>query len=333
MTPALAVPLLAASLAVTLAAAQMFARRLDRLGTRFGLPEALIGLLTAVAADGPEISSALVARVKHAQSASVGVLVGSNVFNLAAMIGLSALLVGSVRLPRETLMLEGTVGVLATVLAAGVLLGALPAPVAAVLLVLVLLPYLTLLVYGPPAFARLPLGTRLPNGLARALDERARGVHARGTHLVLGRRDTWLFGVDIVLIVLGSTGMVHAALSLGERWNISDVLIGVLVLAPLTSIPNAVTAVRLGLAYRGSALVSETFNSNTINLVVGIAAPALFVNVSDSSGIAKLDVAWVLGMTALGIVVLLRPRGMRRTSAILFIALYAGFVGLQLVYA
>jgi hypothetical protein len=37
-------------------------------------------------------------------------LVGSNVFNLAAMIGLSALLAGSVWLPREVLPLEGFVG-------------------------------------------------------------------------------------------------------------------------------------------------------------------------------------------------------------------------------
>ena len=45
-------------------------------------------------------------------------LVGSNGFNLAAMIGLSALIAGRVRLPRETLLLEGAVGLIVTVLAA-----------------------------------------------------------------------------------------------------------------------------------------------------------------------------------------------------------------------
>ena len=58
MAPVVAVPLFVASLAVTLLAARFFAQRLDTIGTRFGLPEAMIGLLTAVAADGPEISSA-----------------------------------------------------------------------------------------------------------------------------------------------------------------------------------------------------------------------------------------------------------------------------------
>src|ERR1700758_406002 len=117
-----AIPLFAVSLLVTLLAARLFARRLDRLGVRFGLSETLIGLLTALAADGPEISSALIALAKGEHAVSAGVVVGSNIFNIAAMIGLSALLAGSVRLARTALALEGAVGALVLLIAAGVLL-------------------------------------------------------------------------------------------------------------------------------------------------------------------------------------------------------------------
>jgi cation:H+ antiporter len=64
----------------------------------------------ALAADGPEISSALFALIRGEHGVSVGVLVGSNAFNLAAMIGLTGLLSGSVRLSRDTLLLEGSAG-------------------------------------------------------------------------------------------------------------------------------------------------------------------------------------------------------------------------------
>src|SRR3954449_4766759 len=114
MGPVVAAAVFLVSLAVTLGAAELFAARLDRLGTRFGLSEALVGLLTALAADGPEISSALVALAKGAHTVSVGVLVGSNVFNLAAMIGLSAIIAGTVRLPRPALLLEGLTGAAVT---------------------------------------------------------------------------------------------------------------------------------------------------------------------------------------------------------------------------
>ena len=109
MSVVVAVLLFVAALAVTLAAAATFARRLDRLGAKYGLPEVWIGLLTAFAADGPEVSSALVALIKGAHDASVGVIVGSNTFNLAAMIGASALIAGCVQVARNTLVLEGTV--------------------------------------------------------------------------------------------------------------------------------------------------------------------------------------------------------------------------------
>ena len=177
MPTALAIPVFIASLAATLAAAALFADRLDRLGVRVGLPEALLGLLTAVAADGPEITSAIVALVKGAGGVSLGVIVGSNVFNLAAMLGLTALLAGRIRLRREALAVEGTVGLLVTLIATGVVLDVLPAPLAVVLLGIVIVPYLLLLSRGPRIALRLPLPDRVDRGLARALGEREHWGH------------------------------------------------------------------------------------------------------------------------------------------------------------
>src|SRR5579863_1702928 len=149
MATTIALPLFVVSLAVTLGAAATFAGRLDRLGARFGLPEVLIGLLTALAADGPEVSSALVALLKGAHEASVGVIVGSNAFNLAAMVGVSALLAGSVRVRRDTLIFEGGVGLAVTAIVIALLLGGVAAVPAVVLVVCVLVPYLAVVIGGP----------------------------------------------------------------------------------------------------------------------------------------------------------------------------------------
>src|SRR5207247_3477082 len=72
MTPALAAPLFVASIALMLLASAVFARRLDHIGLRLGLPEALLGLLTALAADAPEVSSAIAALVQHERAVAVG---------------------------------------------------------------------------------------------------------------------------------------------------------------------------------------------------------------------------------------------------------------------
>src|ERR1700759_2800612 len=149
MTPAAAFPLFVASIALMLLASAWCARRLDRVGLQLGLPEALLGLPTALAAAAPEISSAIAALAQHQHGVAVGVVVGSNAFNLAAMLGLSAVVAGRVRARHETLELEGVVGVWLVAVLLAVVAGGLGSIAGAVLVAVVVVPYIALLVAGP----------------------------------------------------------------------------------------------------------------------------------------------------------------------------------------
>lgn len=330
MAPALAALLFVVSLIASLFAARLFARRLDTLGLRLGFPETLVGLLTALAADGPEISSALFALAKGAHGVGVGVLVGSNAFNLAAMIGVSGLLAGCVCLPRDTLALEGLVGLAVTAIGAALLLGWLSPALAAVAAACFVVPYLLLVVGGSDLLTRM-LGTEhLPTAAVQALEQRAPAAAAhepssRATHHLLA-----LIVFDVLVIVAGSAGMVQGALTLGDHWHISNAVLGTLILAPLTSIPNAITGVRLGLAGRGAALVGEAFNSNSLNIGAGLIVPSLFVTFAALSATAKLQLAWLLAMTIACIAMLVSRRGMGRWGAASLIVLYLLFAGIQL---
>jgi cation:H+ antiporter len=320
--------LFAVALVVTLAAAATFARRLDRLGAKFGLSEVSIGLLTALAADGPEVSSALVALIKGSHGASVGVIVGSNTFNLAAMVGVSVLLAGAVSVARKTLLLEGTVGVLVTAIVIALLLGWLPAAAAVILLACVLAPYLILVLGGYERAC--DLGLRRLAGLVLEPDGAEPHHGRRVIPEFTTHRQVGLMAVDLVLIIGGSFGMVQAALTLGTRWGLAPALVGALILGPLTSLPNALTGVRLGMARRGAALVTEAFNSNTINLVAGVALPSLFVSLTSHSATGRLDLA-LLALATVATVSLLAPRGgMRRAGAVVIVVLYAAFVAITL---
>src|SRR5579864_1075769 len=136
-----AAALFVVSLAATLYAAAVFAQRLDHLGGTLGLPEGLLGLLTAAGADAPELATAIAALAVGEKSTGFGVVVGSNVFNVGAMIGVSALLSGSVTLHRDALALEGGVALGITVIAVLLVFGAIPAWVAAVVSLALLVPY------------------------------------------------------------------------------------------------------------------------------------------------------------------------------------------------
>jgi cation:H+ antiporter len=307
MSTPLAIALFLGSLALTLAAAALFADRLDRVGPRLGLPEAIVGLLTAVAADAPELSSAIVALVRGEKDISMGVVVGASTFNFATMIGVSALLAGSLVIRRRTLAVEGVVGLAAAIVAMGVVLWALPAWLALTLFAAVALPYLFVVSRRP-------------------------AVHSqRAHHHGALWKPASLIVPAVALIVVGSTGMVRSAVVLADRWHVSKELVGFVLLAVLTSLPNAYTGIRLALDHRGEAVIAETLGSNTINLTGGILVPALMVGLAERTGLLTFNLVWLLAMTALAIALL--AHGIGRSGGALLVALYAAFVAVQLAYA
>lgn len=332
MTPAAAIPVFFVSIGVMLAASSLFAARLDHVGLRLGLPEALLGLLTALAADAPELASAITALVASRHAVAVGVVVGASVFNIAAMLGLSAVVTARIRARHEVLELEAFVGLWMVAVAVAVSAGALGGTVAAVLVAVVAVPYVALLAAGPRLARRLPFGAAEARFLGRSFGEAHRPVQPLDS-----RREA--AGIALVLlaalglIVAGSIGAVRAAIDLADRWSVPETIVGVLVLAVLTALPNAWTGIRFGLQRRGSALMSETLNSNSINVVAGIALPVALGSLTTFSSIDVFGLAWLFGMTAAALVLFGRRDGGGRAAGTFLIVLYAVFVAVQLAHA
>jgi cation:H+ antiporter len=314
VSTAVAIPVFLGSLALTLGATVVFAREIDRASARMGVSEGLHGILTALGADAPEISTAIAALVAGHSTIGTGVVVGSNVFNLAALLGLSAIVAGSVRMHRHGLLLNGGVGLAVTAVAAAQILGAIGAVASTVLLLVVFVPYLWVLAKPPRRGV-----------IALAVREEIHDVGTGETVPPATKRDVAALVSSLAAIVLGSVGMVHAATDLGEAWGVSDVVVGTLVLAALTSLPNVLTAVRLSLHGRGAATVSEAFNSNSLNVIAGIAIPSLFVAIGAASGVEVFSVWWLLGMTVAAIALAYRGGGLRRAEGAVVVALYVVF--------
>ena len=128
----------------------------------------------------------------------------------------------------------------------------------------------------------------------------------------------------LAAVVGGAAGMVAAAQSLGDRWDVSDVVLGALVLAALTSIPNVLAALRLALHGRGAACVSESLNSNNANILVGLCVPAVILGLGSASGTETFAAWWMVGMTFVA-VALGFGGGLTRREGAAILALYVAF--------
>jgi cation:H+ antiporter len=283
---------------------------------------ALLGLLTALGADAPEISSAVASLRAGARDVGLGVVLGSNIFNLAALLGLSAILAGRVHVRRAGLVLDGGVALWATLVIAALLRRALAPVPASVLLAGLFIPYVVALGLGPRRLAHVPLPSCCVRALALVVSEVTheaaedpRVSTAAGPWVAV-----WHLPLALALIVGGSAGMVAVA----RAWHVPQSLVGALALAGLTSVPNAYAAARLALKGHGAAVVSATLNSNTINLLAGLALPALIYG--SAADHAPLDLAWLLAMTVVALLLLARPRGLTCAGGAVLIALYLAFV-------
>ena len=318
MSTLVALLLLVASFLFTVAASVVLARDLDRIGQRLGFSEALLGMVTALGADAPEIAAAVAAVVAGHEDTGVGVVLGSNVFNLAALLGVSALVAGRVRIHRHGLLLNGGVAIVVAIIGASVAIDLLPGGVGLILAVVVLAPYVVVSALHEHARSRLPAPLR------EAVAEEQRDARRDEFSPPATRLDALAVVPALGAVVGGAYGMVAAAQSLGDRFDVSDLVLGALVLAALTSIPNLIAAVRLARHGRGAACVSEALNSNNANILVGLCVPALILGFGSASGIEIFAALWMVGMTVIA-VALGFGGGLTRREGGAIVALYVAF--------
>src|SRR5262249_11737177 len=157
-----------AGAAVSLSASYLLVTRLERIGEWLGLSEGLLGVLAALAGDGPEITAAVTALATHQNQVGAGVVIGSNVFNLAALLGLGAVVAGAIALHRKVILLGGAVGVWVAVACLVTVLGVIPAAAGLAAVLPALIPYVIVIRASRARLARTPLPPRMPEMLAGA---------------------------------------------------------------------------------------------------------------------------------------------------------------------
>lgn len=310
--------------AVSLASSWVLVSRLGGIGAHLGLSEALVGMLAALAADAPEITAAVAALLRHQHQVGTGVAIGSNVFNLAALLGLSALVAGQIRLHRRVIILSGAVAIWIAAACIAVVTGAIPPLAGLGAALAVFAPYM--LVLGAP---RDRLGTWLAVAVHEEELELEEGADPQPQPAT--RRDAVVAVVAVAVVVAASVEMERTATRLGLHHAIAGIVIGGIVLAGVTSLPNAVAAVYFAARGRGAVVLSTALNSNAINVLVGFLVPAALFGLGAPAGSAIFLAAAYALLTALALGLAYASRGLRRGSGLLVVAGYVAVVVVLLV--
>jgi cation:H+ antiporter len=305
-----------ASLALLLLGAELLVRGASRLAAAMHISPLVIGLtVVAFGTSSPELAASLVSARAGSAVLALGNVVGSNVFNILVILGIAAL-VSPLEVQKKLVRLDVPimvgVGVLLPLLAAN---GSIGRGEGAALLLLLLV-YVAFLIWEARR-----------EGVARAESEpeQARGGLALSAIRALA---------GLGMLTFGASWLVGAATSLARAFGVSELIIGLTLVAGGTSLPELATSAVASLRGQRDIAVGNVVGSNIFNVlgVLGLTAALSSGGVAVSETARVFDLPFMVAASLACLPVFFTGLRIDRWEAGLFLATYVGYVGV-LIYS
>jgi len=326
----LSVLLLIPSLALMTLGAEMLVRGASSLSFRLRLSPLFVGLtVVAVGTSSPELTSSLVAVFQGRAAIAVGNVVGSNIFNIAVILGSAALVrpisVHFTALRRDVLV---ACGVATVPWLAGVNGGVLPRWLGVSMV-------LGLAAYTWAAFQAGRTAAPEEKRLAMAELEDTVGVARASSHpdALTGLRDLGMLVLGLLLLVFGARWFVGAAIAIARVAGLSELTIGLTIVAAGTSMPELMTSIVAAIRGQSDIAVGNVVGSNIFNMlgVLGVCALVSPQHVSSQVLWLHTPVMFVLSLALLPIV---KTGGrISRSEGAVLVTSYIAYVGVLLALA
>ena len=151
-------------------------------------------------------------------------------------------------------------------------------------------------------------------------------------------RKTFLAGLfvitGLVLLVLGAKWFVNGAVYLARLWGISEMVIGLTVVALGTSLPEAATSIVASLKKERDIAIGNIIGSNIFNIlcVMGCAAIIAPNGISAATEAVAIHIPVMLAAAVICLPIFFTDTKISRTEGILFLIYYAFYMTFQIVH-
>jgi cation:H+ antiporter len=304
--------LIALGLAALFLGGEWLVKSAARLARSFGISTLIIGTtIVAWATSAPELMVSFQAAMQGSSDLAVGNVIGSNIANIGLVLGLLGLLfrVGIDRTltRRELPIMLGTV-ILLYVLALDGMLSQVDG---------------VIMVIGFVSFSILMV---VVANQERALIELEveDAIHLRGNRPT----EVVRFIAGIALLIVGANLTVDGAVGMARLVGVSELLIGLTLVAVGTSLPEIVASLMAGVRKQPELAVGNIVGSNIANVLGILGLTALLRPIPVSAQIVSFELPLTIGISVLVLVFALW-RGIHRLEAVSLMAIYAVFIGVS----
>lgn len=234
----------------------------ERIGVHLGLSRFTIGvLIVGIGTSLPEFASGISAFFYGTTEIVTANVIGSNIFNILFIIGVTAIIGKKLTVTRDLMDSELPIFIVATIIFLGVAYDGKIVFVEALLLFAAYLIYLLHTLRDPEE--QNPVVTE------------ARGdIKSKKLKLTGSVYATFFFGV--VSVALGATYLVDAVIKIAAIFNVAPEILSLTAVALGTSIPELFMSVRALKEGKSDIAIGNVFGSNAFNLLMVLGVPGLF---------------------------------------------------------
>lgn len=302
--------------------AEFLVRGASRLAALAGISPLVIGLtVVAYGTSTPELAVSIKSALGGQSDVGLGNVVGSNIFNVLLILGICAIIqplhVNS-QLVRTDVPIMIAVSVIVLLMSLNGVIGRLDG---------------MFLISGAAAYTAFTIYTSRKEKAEVQTEFQSLVPSPTTSKAADALRAAIFVAIGLAALVLGSRFFVDGAVALARSFGVSELVIGLTIVAAGTSMPEVATSVIASIRGERDIAIGNVVGSNIFNLLVVLGCASAIDTITVPLPALTFDIPVMLGVAIACLPILFTGLEIRRWEGALFFGYYAAYTGYLILHA
>jgi cation:H+ antiporter len=300
--------------------AELLVRGASRLATAVGISPLVVGLtVVAFGTSSPELAVSVMSAFEGQADLALGNVVGSNIFNILLILGISALIVPLI-VAQQLVRFDVPVMIAASIVILLMGMDGTIGRIDGVFLFAGVVAYTVFLIRQ---------SRREESAEVKAEYEAEfgdKGTPSKATTSVL--KNVGLIVVGLAGLMLGSKWLVDSAVSIAEAFGVSELVIGLTIVAAGTSMPEVATSVMAAIKGERDIAVGNVVGSNIFNIlcVLGLSSIVAPSGITVSDAALRFDIPVMIAVAVACLPIFFAGYRISRFNGAAFLSFYIAYL-------
>lgn len=306
--------LLLGGLVLLVAAGEILVRGAAGLALKANISPMMVGLtVVSIGTSAPELFASVRAALEGNPGLAVGNVVGSNIANLALVLGITAM-IRPIGVTKSLLKFDGPIMVFATLIFIAFAWNLELSSLEGIILVSLLIAFIGSLIYR----------SRKEKKEQDELESDVKDLveyQSKGYPLLLG-----LIVAGCIGLYFGSEWFIEGARNIASSMGVSDYIIGVTVVAFGTSVPELVASAIAALRNQADLSIGNLIGSNIFNIFSVVGITSIVSPLPVNKDLMGLDIWWMLGIAIIIFPIMRSGFKVSRWQGLFMVLLYISYI-------